>query len=245
VHFFLPRPVIRCLGFVKLLIANADVWAVRLLCSRSIIYVSVCVIIAATVPSFARSADQGQVLRQVVLHPAQVGRGYVLKVFPSGGEVKGQVTLDLCGFRFPSESRRTGRFQVGYVRRGSSLAVSNEVVSYRLGGAALAMREVEEAVRACPPYEVPSTVRGVPPLRYQFTRLSTAGKGLLPGAIALRMTASGIVNGKKRTETSFGVYQMRSSILSGVYVYGGSVEKRRAMAFSAAAASAGNLKRRR
>ncbi len=218
--------------------------AMRPIFSRSILYVGVCVMVAATVPSSARSAGPGEVLRQVVLRPAQVGRGYVLKVFQGGGEVKGQVTLDLCGFRFPSESRRTGRFQVAYVRRGSKLAVSNEVVSYRLGGAALAMREVENAVRACPPYEVPSTVRGVPPMRYQFTRLSTAGKGLLPGAIALRMIASATVNGKKRTETSFGVYQTRSNILSGIYVYGGSVEQRRAMAFAAAAASAGNLKRR-
>jgi hypothetical protein len=217
--------------------------AMRLLWSRSILYV--CVIIAATVPPIARSAGPSHVLRQVVLRPAQVGPGYALKVFQGGGEVKGQVTLDLCGFRFASESRRTARFQVAYLRRGSNLAVSNEVVSYRLGGAALAMREVEAAVRACPPHEVASTVRGVPPLRYQFTRLSTAGKGLLPGAIALRMTASGTVNGKTLTETSFGVYQMRSSILSGIYVYGGSVEKRRAMTFAAAAASAENLKRRR
>jgi hypothetical protein len=218
--------------------------AMRLLCSRSIIYVGVCVVFAVTVPSSARSADPGPVLRQVVLRPAQVGQGYALKAFRGGGEVKGQVTLDLCGFRFASESRRTGRLQVAYLRRGTNLAVSNEVVSYQLGGAALAMREVEAAVRACPSHEVQSTVRGVPPLRYQFIRLATAGKGLLPGAIALRMTASGTVNGKKRTETSFGVYQMRSSILSGIYVYGGSVEKRRAMAFAAAAASAANLKRR-
>jgi hypothetical protein len=210
-----------------------------LLGSRSVL--CVCVLVAATAVPSARSAGPG-VLRQVVLRPAQVGPGYALKVFKGGDEVKGQVTLDLCGFRFPSESRRTGRFQVAYVRRGSDLAASNEVVSYRVGGAALAMREVEAAVRSCPPYEVGSTVRGVPPLRYQFTRLSTAGKGFLPGAIALQMTASGTVNGKKLTETSFGVYQMRSNILSGIYVYGGSVEKRRAMAFAAAAASARNLK---
>jgi hypothetical protein len=57
--------------------------AMRLLWSQSILYVGVCVIIAATVPS-ARSADSGKGLRQVVLRPAQVGQGYVLKVLPGG-----------------------------------------------------------------------------------------------------------------------------------------------------------------
>jgi hypothetical protein len=216
----------------------------RVAWSRSVLFAGVCAIIAAVVPGSAASADAGEVLRQVVLRPAQIGQGYVRKDFTGGSEVNGQVTLDLCGFRFASEGRRTGRLQVAYIRRGSTLAVSNEVVSYGPGGAALAMREIEEAVRTCPPHEVPSSVRGVPPLRYRFTRLSTAGKGLLPGAIALRMTVSGTMNGKKLTETSFGVYQRRGSILSGIYVYGATVEKRRTMAFAAAAASAGNLRRR-
>jgi hypothetical protein len=216
---------------------------VSLIWSRAILFAGVCVIAAATVPSGARSADRGgATLRQVVLRPAQVGQGYVRKLIRGGGEVRGQVTLDLCGFRFASENRRTGRLQVAYIRRDTTLALSNEVVSYRPGGTALAMKEVEQAVRSCPPREVRSTVRGVPPLRYRFTRLSTAGKGLLPGAIVLRMTVTGTVNGKKLTETSFGVYQRRANILSGIYVYGGSVEKRRALAFAAAAASARNLK---
>jgi hypothetical protein len=214
----------------------------RVAWSRSVLFAGFCTIIAATVPGSARSAYAGDVLRQVVLRPAQIGSGYVRRDFPGGGEVNGQVTLDLCGFRFASEGRRTGRLQVAYIRRGITLAVSNEVVSYRPAGAALAMREIEEAVRTCPPHEVPSTVRGVPPLRYRFTRLSTVGKDLLPGAIALRMTVSGTLNGKRLTETSFGVYQRRGSILSGIYVYGGSVEKRRAMAFKAAVASARNLR---
>jgi hypothetical protein len=51
-----------------------------------------------------------------------VGQGYALKVFQGGREVRGQVTLDLCGFRFPSESRRTGRLQVALP---SGLAVSS------------------------------------------------------------------------------------------------------------------------
>lgn len=214
----------------------------HLIWSRATLFAGVCVVVAATAPSAARSADPGVALRQVVLRPAQVGQGYVRKAIRGGGEVRGQVTLDLCSFRFASENRRTGRLQVAYIRRGTTLALSNEVVSYRPGATLLAMKEVEQAVRSCPPHEVGSTVRGVPPLRYRFTRLSTAGKGLLPGAIALRMTVSGTVNGKKLTETSFGIYQRRGNILSGIYVYGGSAEKRRTMAFAAAAASARNLK---
>jgi hypothetical protein len=231
-------------SFLSFRLALPMIPPMRLVCSHRMLLVGICVIIAATVPSLARSSGSGKALQQVVLRPVQVGRGYVRKLIQGGDRVKNQVTLDLCGFHFSSESRRTGRLQFAYVRRGSTLALSNEVVSYRIGGAALAMREVDEAVRACPPGEVRSTVRGVPPLRYRFTRLATAGKGLLPGAIALQMTASGTVNGKKLTETSFGVYQRRANILSGVYVYGGSVESRRALAFAAAAASADNLKRR-
>ena len=218
-------------------------WSPCLIWPRAVLFVGVCIVVATAVPSAAaRSADPGVALRQVVLRSAQVGQGYVRKAIRGGGEVRGQVTLDLCGRSFASENQRTGRLQVAYIRRGTTLAVSNEVVSYRPGATALAMKEVEQAVRTCPPHEVGSRVRGVPPLRYRFTRLSTAGKGLLPGAIVLRMTVSGTVNGQKLTETSFGVYQRRGNILSGIYVYGGSVEKRRAMAFSAAAASARNLK---
>jgi hypothetical protein len=216
--------------------------AMRLIWPRRTFAAGICMV-AATLPSSARSAAPGETLRQVVLRPAQVGQGYVVKVIRGGREVKGQVTLDLCGFRYSSESRRNARLQVAYIRRGTTLALSNEVVSYVPGGAALAMREVAGAVRGCPRGEIRSPVRGVPPLRYRVTRLPTAGKGLLPGAIALRMTASGTVNGKKLVVTSFGVYQRRGNILSGIYVYGRSVASRRSIAFSAAAASAKNLKR--
>jgi ectoine hydroxylase len=236
------RSTARIRILIKVQVGHVDRWgAMHLIRSRATLFA--CVVVAATVPSAARSADPGVALRQVVLRSAQVGQGYVRKAIRGGGEVRGQVTLDLCGFSFASENRRTGRLQVAYIRRGTTLALSNEVVSYRPGGTALAMKEVERAVRSCPPHEVRSTVRGVPPLRYRFTRLSTAGKGLLPGAIVVRMIVSGTVNGKKLTETSFGVYQGRANILSGVYVYGGSVEKRRTMAFEAAAASARNLKK--
>jgi hypothetical protein len=212
---------------------------------RSIAFVmaSACVAIAAAVASATNSEGSGSSLQRVILQPSQVGRGYVLKVIPGGRSVQGQVTLDMCGFRFGSEDRRTERLQAVYVRRGSNLALSNEVVRYRPGGAEAALREVAQAIRTCPRQPVPSTVRGVPDLRYRIALLSSAGKRLLPGAIVMRVTVSGTFKGKNRAETSFVVYQRSGDVLSGIYVYGGSLNSRRGMAFAASAQSARNLKR--
>jgi len=204
---------------------------------------SIGVATGATVASATNPAGSGSSLQRVVLRPSQVGRGYVLKVIPGGRSVQGQVTLDMCGFRFGSEDRRTERLQAVYVRRGSKLALSNEVVSYRPGGAEYAMREVVQAIRTCPRQPVPSAVRGVPSLSYRIALLSSAGKRLLRGAIVMRVTVSGTLRGKKKTDTTFVVYQRSEDILSGIYVYGGSLKSRRELAFAASAQSARNLKR--
>jgi hypothetical protein len=204
---------------------------------------SIGVATGATVASATNPAGSGSSLQRVVLRPSQVGRGYVLKVIPGGRSVQGQVTLDMCGFRFGSEDRRTERLQAVYVRRGSKLALSNEVVGYRPGGAEYAMREVVQAIRTCPRQPVPSAVRGVPSLSYRIALLSSAGKRLLRGAIVMRVTVSAMLRGKKKTETTFIVYQRSGDILSGIYVYGGSLKSRRELAFAASAKSARNLKR--
>src|SRR2546428_10121314 len=119
-------------------------------------------------------SDRAIGLNDVVLRPAQVGAGYRLQQIPGGHQVRGQVTMDLCGYRFRSESLRTGRVQVAYVGASSLPELSNEVVSYSPGGAAQALREVNAAVAACPHHAVASTVRGVPPLTYEITRLQDA-----------------------------------------------------------------------
>jgi hypothetical protein len=210
--------------------------------SIAIVVTSVVVATGATLASATNPAGSASSLQRVVLRPSQVGPGYLLRVIPGGQSVQGQVTLDMCGFRFASEDRRTARLQAIYVRPGSKLALSNEVVSYRPGGAEEAVREVARAIRTCPGQPVPSTVRGVPDLSYRIALLSSAGKRLLPGAIVMRVTVSGTVNGKKRTDTSFVVYQRAGDILSGIYVYGGSLKNRRELAFAASAQSARNLK---
>jgi hypothetical protein len=72
--------------------------------------------------------------------------------------VAGQVTLDLCGYTFHTEALRLARLQVTYTRAGAPL-ISNEVVAYKPGGAASALREVRAAIAHCPAGYVSSGVR--------------------------------------------------------------------------------------
>jgi len=146
----------------------------------------------------------------------------------------------MCGFRFGSEQRRAERLQAVYVRRGSGLYLSNEVVRYRPGGAAAAMREISTAIRTCPRRPMPSKLRGVPPLTYRLSRLSP-NSALLHDAIVMKVTESGTYKGRKVTQTSFVVYQRRDDVLTGIYVYGGTINARYAMAMRASTASARNL----
>ena len=197
--------------------------------------------IAAALVTGAAQARSGSVLTRVVLRPSQVGPGYHLQQRPDGHGVRGLVTLDLCGFTFPSERLRTARLQVNYVRFGSAVQLSNEVVTYRRGGARQALREVGYAARHCPRHAVGSTVAGVPKLTYRIGWVHD--RRLLPGAVALRVRASGMQNGKRVTVTTVGVYQARGNVLSGVYTYGRSLRAELPVGLHAAAQSAINLKR--
>jgi hypothetical protein len=179
----------------------------------------------------------------LVLKGKQVGPGYRLLQRPDGHGVNGYVTLDLCGFGFPSEQLRTARLQVNYARPGAPVKLSNEVVTYRPGGAAQAMREVALAVVHCPTKPVASNVQGVGPVTYRIRRLPSSD--LLPGAIALRIRLSGTVRGKRLTETDTDIYQRSGNVLSAVYAFGGTQTARERIALHAAAESASNLTRRR
>jgi hypothetical protein len=94
-------------------------------------------------------------------------------------------------------------------------------------------------VNRCPSGPVTSTVRDVPPLTYRITRLSTTG--LLPGTVALRMNISGILRGKRLSETHTEIYQAHGNVLSALYTYGGSVKERERAALRAAKQSRANL----
>ena len=179
---------------------------------------------------------------KMVLTPAQVGPGYVLLQRRDGVGVKNTVTLDLCGRAgYPSEKLRTARLQVNYLKRGTTLGLSNEVVFYKHGGAAQAMREAVRHAATCPSTPIASGDPTLPPLRFTITRIT--GSRLLAGYLAVRVRVRGTVNGKKVDETSYAVYQRLGDVLSGTYSFGPNTAAQLRFVLHAAQQSAANLRR--
>jgi len=189
-------------------------------------------------------------VNKLVLQPTQVGSGYVLLHRQDGVGVKNTVTLDLCGRKgYASEKLRTTRLQVNYAARGNVLGLSNEVVTYRPGGAAQAMREVTHHALNCPDTPIVTGEAGVPPLRFTITRISDEKllKGYLAVKIRVRGTVNVKVNGKltkqKVDQTSYAVYQRFGNVLSGTYSYGPNTPAQLAFELHASEQSAQNLRR--
>src|SRR5438874_527402 len=152
---------------------------------------------------------------KLILKPAQVGPGYVLFHMVGGAGVTNTITLNLCGVTgYPSEGRRVTRLQVTYLKRKSMIGISNEVVTYRPGGAAQAMRGAIQHAATCPNHPIDTGQAGLPKLLVTITRIHD-GK-LLKGALAVEVRVRGTVKGKKYDETSYAVYQRRGDVLSGM-----------------------------
>jgi hypothetical protein len=190
----------------------------------------------------ALAASPAPTVTKMILTPAQVGPGYVLLQRRDGFGVKNTVTLDLCGrSNYPSERLRTARLQVNYLKRGSTLGLSNEVVVYKPGGAAQAMREVIRHATTCPRTPIMSGDPTLPPLRFTITRLAAAK--LLQGYLAVRVRVTGTVRGKHVDQTSYAVYQRLGNVLSGTYSFGPDTKAQLRFALHAAQQSAANLLR--
>lgn len=180
---------------------------------------------------------------KLILTPAQVGPGYVLLQRRDGFGVTNTVTMDLCGLKgYPSESLRKSRLQVNYLKNRSTLGLSNEVVVYKSGGAAQAMREVVHHALTCPTKPIVSDPT-LPPLRFTITRLSSSK--LLQGYLAVRVRVRGTVSGKHVDETSYAVYQRLGNVLSGTYSFGPNTKEQLRFVLHAAQQSAANLLRGR
>jgi hypothetical protein len=177
---------------------------------------------------------------KLILKPTQVGKGYVLLERRDGVGVVNTVTLDLCGRTgYPSEKLRTTRLQVNYLKRGTTLGLSNEVVTYKTGGAARAMREVLQHTVHCPKGLVSTGTAGLPPFHFTVTRIHDAK--LLRGSIAVRVRVRGKLKGKPVDETSYAIYQRVGDVLSGTYSFGPNSPTQQQFALHAAEQSAKNL----
>jgi hypothetical protein len=180
-------------------------------------------------------------VEKLILQPTQVGKGYMLGQRADGNGVKGTVTLDLCGRTgYRSEAMRATRLQVDYLKSATAPGLSNEVVTYKPGGAELAMREVIRHALNCPSKPI-VTDPSLPPLRFTITRIKVPK--LLEGYLAVRVRVTGTVKGKKIDQTSYAAYQRRGNVLSGVYSFGENTPQQLSFFRHAAQESAQNLRR--
>jgi hypothetical protein len=177
----------------------------------------------------------------LILQPTQIGKGYITMKQAGGNLVKGQVTLNLCGTGYPSERFRTTRLQVNFANQNVPIAISNEIVTYRSGGAVQAMREVIRRAATCPRGPVDTGDKSLPKLTFQITRF--AAPNLLKGYLAVRVIVTGTIKGKHVGQTSYAIYQQRGNVLSGVYSVGGANPEQLQLVLHAAEQSARNLRR--
>ncbi len=199
---------------------------------RLLLIVGVLGAVAVATPVAVAAPD----LRSLVLTSDQVGRGYVLQTSADGIGL-GAPTLDACALSFPSESRRLDRIQIGYSTTGTAPAVSNEVVQYRVGGAAQALREAAAVERQCRNRTVKG--RDGATVTYRVRRL--APSGLPAGSVVLSLVASATSGKTHKTIQAVAVYVRSGDTLSGVYAYGGKQEARVALVLRLAAASHAKL----
>jgi hypothetical protein len=178
-----------------------------------------CIVLAAFFAMAASAFSPEKKLDRAVLKAAEIGPGSITRQIPAGDVVQGQVTLDLCGFTFRSERLRLARLQLSYIRNnGTGPFLSNEVVAYRPGGAARAMRELRTAVAHCPKGFVKSAVPGAGLIRNRFDPIKSSK--FLPGTVGLIDHITEKVKKKTLHFDSLLVYQAHGNILSGVYSFG-------------------------
>lgn len=184
-------------------------------------------------PSEALAQDVPS-LESLVLKARDIGSGASEEPFPGGNRVQGQVTLDLCEGSFPSEALRTGRLQVAFLDGGRRIVVSNEVVSYRAGGARQAYEEVRAVARRCPStFQVRDATASNLRMEARDSRL-----------VSRQLTVSALFSAASGTGEVWttAVYQFDGNRLSGVYVYGRNRAPVLRLARRLAAISAGRLR---
>ncbi len=113
-----------------------------------------------------------QLVRQVAFTDADLKGGLRTSMPKGGDQVKGQVTFDLCGYRYKSEAHRVARRQVLVLdaeRRFTGM--SNEVVVYdSVASATRALTELRTALAHCPHTYVRDAVAPHPQVLYSAVK---------------------------------------------------------------------------
>jgi hypothetical protein len=163
------------------------------------------------------------VIDKVKLRDSDLPPGVRLKVLPGNDQVWRQVTLDLCGADFPSESARVARLQqIAIDRDGQVLGTrggfSDENVLYdSVESASQALDEVRRAAEQCPTNRfVRSKVASVPPLKYEISPISATqlGDDPSPDNIALGVMTW---DHSGNSQSYAAVFQRRGRVMVALY----------------------------
>lgn len=99
----------------------------------------------------ASAAQLGKTLETMALKRADLPSGMKIGLVPAGDVVKGQVTLDNCGYDFTTEADRVARRQYDVTDGGQDTGLMNELVAYdSAADAAKALSQWHAAAAHCP-----------------------------------------------------------------------------------------------
>lgn len=152
---------------------------------------------------------------RIALGTGDLGSGWSGGTIDDGATLK-EATLDLCGRTAPSDALRVARRQTEIDSRTTD--VSTEVVAYRSGGAAQALREAAVAARNCT--NVSHTEDGETDTETLAPLPAHAAWGT--GAVAL---SDVFTNPQGQKEALYAVYQADGDVLAAVYDFGGTASQ--------------------
>ena len=124
--------------------------------------------------------SDSDLVKTLVISPEKLDSDWSMALADSGDTLHVN-TLDLCGAAYPSDALRTARRQVQYGSSSDDMQVSNEIVTYKPGGAAQALKEVQQAVASCPGGKVQEKDYHGGMAIYHVQKLLVTGSKWLPG----------------------------------------------------------------
>lgn len=167
----------------------------------------------SSTPSAESTGLSPALASKLAVSAQQLGSKWTGRTMAGGDLVQGQVTMDMCGAKFPSESLRTARHQVILSSASTGKKFSNEVVLYQPGGAQQARTELLKAIATCPSGPVEGPLQGEGMLTFKINPLSS-NSHWLPGTVAVHAL---VKNSSGQSEDEVLIYQFRGDAMSAIY----------------------------